>query len=116
MNQNQPTPIQHPSASQTFETKVAGVTFEGRQAVVASLQYGEAVVLKREPSNRYDANAIRVERVDGAQIGYLPKELAARIAPVMDACGEPLHGTVSWLTGSGSHGYSLGVIIRFQLP
>ena len=116
MNQNQPTPIQHTAASQTFETKVAGVTFEGRQAVVASLQYGEAVVLKREPDNRYDANAIRVERQDGAQIGYIPKELAVRIAPAMDACGEPIPGTVSLLTGSGSYVYSLGVTIRFQLP
>ena len=100
----------------TIETKVAGVTFEGRQRVVASLQVGEPVVLTREPENRYDANAIRVERVDGAQIGYIPREIAGRIAPFMDEDGEPLHGTVSYLTGSSCYGYSLGVVIRFQLP
>ena len=119
MNQNEPNLKQHqtPSTSgKVIETRVVGVTFEGRQAVVALLQFRETVVLKREPDNPYDANAIRVERLDGAQIGYIPKEMAITIAPLMDANGEALQGVVSMLTGSAYNGHSLGVVIRFQLP
>ncbi len=52
-------------------TRVAGVTFDGRQSVVARLSIGEEILLKREPTNPYDPNAIRVECKNGQQIGYL---------------------------------------------
>src|ERR1700749_1119528 len=42
-----------------------------------------AVELIREPRNRYDANALRAE-VRGKHIGYLRKEIAAQLAPVLD--------------------------------
>ncbi len=41
-------------------TRVVGVTFYGRQAVIARLSFGEEILLKREPTNQYDRNAIRV--------------------------------------------------------
>lgn len=44
---------------------------------------GEHVVLKREPTNQYDRNAIRVDNVMGAQIGHIPRNLAAKLAPYM---------------------------------
>ena len=52
-------------------TKVVGVSFEGRQEVVAKLQMGDRIWLEREPFNPYDVNAIRVTRNNGEQIGYL---------------------------------------------
>lgn len=42
------------------------------------------VLLCREPDNRYDRNAIAIRAVTGT-IGYLPKDEAARYAPVLDA-------------------------------
>lgn len=41
---------------------------------------GEHVVLKREPTNQYDRNAIRVDNVMGAQIGHIPRNLAMKLA------------------------------------
>jgi hypothetical protein len=41
------------------------------------------VRLVREPTNSYDANAIRAD-VSGACIGYLRRHLAAQLAPVLD--------------------------------
>ena len=35
-------------------TRVAGVTFDGRQSVIARLSIGEDILLKREPTNPYD--------------------------------------------------------------
>ena len=66
-------------------TRVAGVTFNGRQSVIARLTIGEEILLKREPTNPYDCNAIRVERQNGQQIGYLNRYLAATLAPFFDA-------------------------------
>lgn len=41
---------------------------------------GETVVLRREPQNQYDANAIRVDNVQGEQIGHILRGLAAKLA------------------------------------
>lgn len=40
-------------------------------------------MIKREPGNPYDSNAIRVNNVQGTQIGHLPKTLAAKLAPYL---------------------------------
>jgi SWI/SNF-related matrix-associated actin-dependent regulator of chromatin subfamily A3 len=47
---------------------------------------GEHVVLKREPTNQYDRNAIRVDNVMGAQVGHIPRNIAAKLAPYMVCC------------------------------
>ena len=97
-------------------TKVVGVTFDGRQAVVAKLSMQEEIVLRRELTNPYDRNAIRVERLNREQIGYINRYMAASHAPALDAFGEVVHGTVSMLTGGAGNGYSLGVDINFTVP
>src|SRR5579872_3550798 len=58
-----------------FNTKVVGVTFEGRQDIAAGLEAGAALELRRDGANLYDPNAIAV--YSGAlQIGYLKRDLA----------------------------------------
>lgn len=42
------------------ETRLAGVTFEGRQAFIRNATVGQTVKIKREPDNSYDPNAISV--------------------------------------------------------
>ena len=97
-------------------TKVVGVTFDGRQAVVAKLSVHEEIVLRREPTNPYDRNAILVERLNGEQIGYINRYMAAELTPNFDAIGKSIHGTVCELSGCGGYGYSLGVDIKFTVP
>ena len=97
-------------------TKVVGVSFEGRQEVVAKLQMGDRVWLEREPFNPYDVNAIRVTRNNGEQIGYLSRHLARSLAPLMDRLCFPIRGKVYLLTGSRYEDYSLGVVIAFKSP
>lgn len=66
------------------------------------------VEMRREPSNKFDANAVAVWcmgsfRVTGAwPAGYMSKEVAARVAPIVDSAGvsvwrypAELHGTVA---------------------
>jgi len=58
-------------SGETIHTRVVGVTFNGRQGVIKQLTAGEPLLLKREPYNKYDANAVSVERLNGAQLGIL---------------------------------------------
>jgi single-stranded-DNA-specific exonuclease len=90
-----------------FNTKVAGVTFEGRQDLVTSLRVGESLALVREPHNVHDANAIAV-RYGTLGIGYLNRDLARKLAPIFDA-GERYAAEVRHITGGGTR--SVGVNI-----
>ena len=76
-----------------IDTKVKGVTVGRRQEAIAHLRrYAAAdisVTLERESGNAADSNAVAViATVKGKgsyQIGYLPRHLAAVVAPLMDA-------------------------------
>lgn len=73
--------------------KVVGVTFtnegtgEKRSEIIRELMNKPtqdiSVQLIREPENKYDMNAIKV-LADDKQIGYIGKEYAKIIAPMMD--------------------------------
>ena len=91
-----------------FHTKVVGVTFEGRQAAVASVRAGEALRLARDPRNPRDPHAIMVCLGDGRQLGFLRAALAARLAPAMDA-GARYTATATALTGGGDRAWGLNI-------
>ncbi len=93
--------------AESFHTKLAGVSFEGRQEVVARLQPGVPLRLERQPDNEYDANACALFDPFGDQVGFLNRRLAAVLAPVLDA-GVEYDVDVTDVTG-GEEGASLGV-------
>jgi len=73
---------------ENIELKVVGVTFDNengtsRQEILRSMSKNSPIVLKREPFNRYDSNAVAVLYVD-QQVGYIGKEYAKIMAPMMD--------------------------------
>ncbi|EMD30973.1 hypothetical protein CERSUDRAFT_120235 [Gelatoporia subvermispora B] len=45
---------------------------------------GEEVRLVREPHNKYDRNAIQVKNISHVQVGHVPRNVAAKLAPLMD--------------------------------
>lgn len=102
-------------------SKVVGVTYEGRQTAIEKLAGNEPCRIIPEPSNPYDANALAVYVAqDGGifQIGYLPRELAERVAPILD--GEAVMVNILEITGGfekwdGSRA-SFGVLISIELP
>lgn len=97
-----------------FYTKVAGVTFEDRQQVVAGLYEGERLNLLRELNNPYDSNAVKVETAVGVQVGYLNARLAKHVAPLID-CGERYLVFVSQVTGGGEKNYGANIIVQKAL-
>lgn len=70
----------------SFNTKLAGVTFEFCQKSI--LKWGHRDIgyfsLEREPNNPHDPNAVGVWFLND-RLGYLQKPVAEKLAPVMDS-------------------------------
>ena len=65
---------------------VAGVAYEGRDAVIRRFVTDSSLVfLARDKGNPYDANAIEIRLKEGYQIGFVPREDAEDLAPLLDA-------------------------------
>jgi len=90
-----------------FHTKLAGVTFEGRQDVLGRLLEGTPLRLVRQPENEFDANACALFDPHGDQVGFFNRRLAAALAPSIDA-GVAYDVEVTEVTG-GEEDRSRGV-------
>lgn len=98
-----------------FHTKVVGVTFEGRQALLPMVRPGDRLVLERDPANPRDMHAVKVCLSDGRQLGFLRASLAARLAPTIDA-GTRYAATATALTGGGDRAWGLNIMVERQAP
>lgn len=96
--------------AESFHTKLAGVTFEDRQALLEGLTPGDPLRFERQPENPYDSNAIALFDARGSQVGFLNKRLAAALAPAVDS-GAEYDVEVADVTG-GDAGRSMGVNVR----
>ena len=74
-----------------FRCKVAGVTFENRDGVNRQEALSEvarqgtiSIQVERESGNAHDSNAVLV-LANGLDVGYVPREIAADLAPYLDA-------------------------------
>ena len=66
-------------------TGVAGAGRHHAEAIASTyaLVPGSALELRRDPANEHDPNAIAVH-AGGEQVGWVPRELAAELAPLLD--------------------------------
>lgn len=106
-----------------YFSKVAGVSYDNddessrQYAIQKFCKPGTPLILKREPKNRRDKNAISVWvygknifRKGEFQIGYIKTELAAEIAPRIDA-GWTITAIVKEVTGGGDLTYGCNIEI-----
>jgi single-stranded-DNA-specific exonuclease len=93
-----------------FHTKVVGVTFDGRQAILPAVRPGEFLQLIRDPGNPVDPHAIKVCLADGRQLGFLRAALSARLAPAIDA-GARYSATAASVTGGGDRAHGLNIYV-----
>lgn len=71
-----------------FTAHLRGVNFRPieAKAIVNGLVEGQMLLLEREPANQFDEFAIKVlDPETGTHLGYVAKEVAAELAPIMDA-------------------------------
>ncbi len=64
-------PVTPPNSLQLC--RIAGVSFEGRQALIARLRQGQGLAFVKEPTNQYDPHSVRVQTLAGDTLGYIPK-------------------------------------------
>ena len=105
-----------------IHTKTAGVTHGNRQALLYRLARYSAeditITLNREPENAADKNAVQViAAVKGkgaAVMGYLNRQLAAAIAPLMDK-GKAVASSFLAVTGGADYYLTYGLNIRIAV-
>lgn len=62
---------------------LAGSQYHALAAVLPALRVGDVLTLVREPDNRHDRNAVRVDW-RGQKLGYLPRAENRAVAAAMD--------------------------------
>ena len=76
-----------------LQTQVSGVYYKNRLFAALRVKTGDALDLRRDCDNSVDPNAIAVYHRAG-QVGFLPKNLAQRLAPELDS-GEAITAMVA---------------------
>jgi hypothetical protein len=72
-------------AHKKIVSSIVGTTFyHGAGSLLQRLRPGSPLRIVRQPTNRYDKNAIAVYW-SNTPLGHLPRSLAAELAPKMDA-------------------------------
>lgn len=97
-----------------FDTKLSGVTFNDCQQLIAALAADTNLVIIPDPDNEHDPNALGVHESDinGARIGWVPRALAARLAPRLKGRSVPV---THWIRTGGGEGFAWGLVIFFDL-
>ncbi len=103
------------------QTKVAGVTFEGRQSLLQQIDVWDECRIVKDPMNPFDPNALRVEVVHGEMvwhIGFVPREIAAEIALVLKENVLPcrIERITGGFTTSEGEKAALGMRIAIEIP
>lgn len=98
-----------------YKSKIVGVTFEGRQAVIALLKGKEPLRVRREPENEYDKLAVAVDAYinEGwAPIGYIAKDKNKDIAATLDAENNVFIKIAS-ITGGGEKSFGVNIELEY---
>ena len=102
-----------PFAKEIFllESHVAGTSHQPVKEIEPGLSVGALLPFQRDPTNKFDALAIRIHDEAGHTLGWVPKEKNEVLARLMDA-GKLLFGK---LEGKGWVGGWLKLDIRVFL-
>lgn len=74
----------HPKKGNLLQTSpIAGFQYHQGEAIWAELSQGATLQLTREPENKYDPRAVRVD-FNGQKLGYLPRIDNAAVSQLLD--------------------------------
>ncbi|MEB1809756.1 MAG: HIRAN domain-containing protein [Bacillaceae bacterium] len=90
--------------------RLTGVTYDGRQNNIARLSAFDDIYMEREYNNFYDCNAIGVYNSFSESIGWIPRDIAAKIAPRLDS-GEKFNIKINKILGGGTLAYGVEVLL-----
>ena len=97
------------------KTKIVGSTFEKSQDLIKKLRPGQELVLKREPENIMDRNAIGIylsAEKGGSKLGYVKAFIAKELSQWMDKSPNKYSVKVLEITGeAGGENYGCNIEI-----
>jgi hypothetical protein len=96
--------------AEMITVKLTGVTYEGRQFYIAKMNVNDQIYLRRDRNNRYDNNAIGVYNNQNQNIGWIPRDIAASLAPDMDS-GVQLFTKINQILGGNGYNYGVEIFI-----
>ena len=67
-----------------YSDVVGSFAIKDFEEIIKKLKSGDIVLLEREPDNRYDENAIRVDNWQGQKLGYIPRQKNPPLAKLID--------------------------------
>ncbi|KAG8893962.1 hypothetical protein FRB99_001605, partial [Tulasnella sp. 403] len=94
-----------------FPSQVVGI-----RHYTGLVQAGELVSVVREPSNKYDRNAIQVVNASGVQVGHIPQAACRPLAPLMDEGLVTVEGVMKTGNMSGQHLFTLDITLNIFGP
>ena len=103
---------------QSFFTKIVGVSFENtngssRQDLISELEGLPCpLTLTREHNNPHDENAIAVMDTQGRQLGFLSRNIAEQMAPIIDS-GLLVKAHAVQVTGGWPLNYGVNIQIHY---
>lgn len=121
----------------SYHSKLVGVSFEGRQDVIADIKQlvddGNDIDLRfrREPDNEYDKDAVAIDALipggavgfddntnvdvseEWVQVGYIARDKNSELAGVLDA-GKKAGIKLSDITGGDGKSYGVNVYIEYE--
>ena len=100
----------------SYHSKLVGVTFEGRQDVIATLNGDEELRFRREPENEYDPKATAVDVKIGDEwkpIGYIAKDKNKDLSETLDK-GKEADIKIGGITGGQDEDTSYGVNVYIE--
>ncbi len=77
-----------------FDTYIAGTSFIDDLSVFEGLRVNEDLILRREPDNKFDAQAIVILNSEGIKLGYVPRKDNLIFGRLLEA-GKMLKGKIS---------------------
>ncbi|KAG8857347.1 hypothetical protein FRB96_005834 [Tulasnella sp. 330] len=95
----------------TVPSKIVGV-----QYYTGMVGTGELVSVVREPTNRFDSNALRILNATGTQVGHIPRTVASRLAPLMDKNLISVEGIMGQGNLTGRFSYDLSITLNICGP
>ncbi|KNZ72866.1 Putative SWI/SNF-related matrix-associated actin-dependent regulator of chromatin subfamily A member 3-like 1, partial [Termitomyces sp. J132] len=103
---------------ETPDEEIADELYCSMKTNVVGIQYykglvgpGEQVLLIREPGNPYDRNAVQVKNISQVQVGHLPRQLVAKLAPLLDNHLVTVEGIINDGNLTGRTGYTLAITL-----
>lgn len=67
-----------------FDFYIAGLGYYEGNKIIGMLRAGDELILKREPENEFDDQAVEIYTKDGSKLGYVPMESNIVLKNLMD--------------------------------